>query len=56
MKEKMIFSQKLVNFLAKKGFRVIRTQPNKKMPWYDVYIFEDSEELSNAIEEYNNRK
>ena len=53
MKTFKIFSMKLARELGLRGFRYIATEPNRKAPWLNVYLFEDSEELQKAITEIN---
>lgn len=48
-KEFTIFSRWLAYELRKQGFRIIRTDINKNYPQYNVWVFEDSEDLQIAI-------
>ena len=50
MSEKLVFSRRIAAELRKQGFRLLRTIPNHNNPKYDVYIFEDTEELNGAWE------
>lgn len=34
------------------GFRILRVEPNKKNKNKDVYVFEQSDELTNCVFEY----
>ncbi len=43
---------RLCEFLLSKGFKYIRTEPNKFRPGYLVWIFPQSPELWLAINEY----
>lgn len=55
MKDYMIYSLRVANILARKGFKVKETRINIKFPQYLVYYFEDTPELRTAIEEINNK-
>lgn len=50
-KTKKIYSSKIAGVLCRKGFRVIRTEPNPKKPWLDVFVFQETEELNQAFDE-----
>ena len=47
-----VFTKKLANILCKQGFQIIRTELNNSKPWLYVYLFEDSDALRRAINEY----
>ena len=47
-----VFTKKLANILCRQGFQIVRTELNNSKPWLYVYLFEDSEELRQAIEKY----
>jgi hypothetical protein len=49
---KKIFTRKLAVYLRKLGFKIISTEVNFKHPKFDVYIFEDTPELTKAILNY----
>ena len=51
--KKKIFTKKLAIYLRKKGFRIVGTEVNYKYPQYDVYVFEDTPELNQAILSYS---
>lgn len=53
---KKIFTRKLAVLLRERGFKIIRTEVNFKMPRFDVYVFEDTPELTEAILDYNTNK
>lgn len=53
MMTKKIFTRKLAIYLREKGFRILKTEVNFKYPQYDVFVFEDTPELLDAILEYN---
>lgn len=48
---KKIFSKRLARELRFKGFVIVGTEPNKYKPQFDVYLFEDTEELHRALSE-----
>lgn len=48
-----VFSMKLARELGLRGFKLIATEPNRKIPWYNVYLFDDTPELRRAITEIN---
>lgn len=45
MSEKKVFSRKLALELGRRGFNIVRTEPNRYKPTLRVYIFEDTEDL-----------
>lgn len=49
--EKKIFNRRLALALRKRGFDIIKTEPNFYKPEFDVYIFNDSDELQSALTE-----
>lgn len=49
--EKKIFNRRLALALRKRGFEIIKTEPNFYKPEFDVYIFNDSAELQLALTE-----
>ena len=54
--EKKIFNRRLALALRKKGFDIVKTEPNFYKPEFDVYIFNDSEELQSALTEITQKK
>ena len=46
------YSAKLAGFLRKKGFKIVGTKVNLKKPQYDIFLFEETEELKKAVDEY----
>ena len=60
MKEKKyeyIKSLRLAGYLMMNGFRILRINHNLKVQGKDIYVFEQSEKLSDCIFEYiNNNK
>jgi len=55
MRTKKIFTKKLAIYLREQGFRIIDTEVNFKYPKFDVYVFEDTPELTEAILRYTNK-
>lgn len=51
VKLKRIFSSRIANELYHRGFYLIGTEPNKRHPQYDVFLFEETEELLKAYDE-----
>lgn len=54
--EKKIFNRRLALALRKKGFEIIKTEPNFYKPEFDVYIFKNSVELQSALTEITQKK
>lgn len=46
-----VFTLKLARKLCEQGFIVVGTQPNAQKPWLNVYLFDDTEELRQAVKE-----
>lgn len=46
------YSVKLANYLCKKGFYIKGSEPNYKKPQFDVFLFEDSQKLREAVDTY----
>lgn len=46
-----IYTKRVAYELRKRGFKFIRTEINKNFPQYLVYLFEDTEELREALRE-----
>jgi hypothetical protein len=55
-KFKYIFSLRLAGYLMMNGFRILRINHNLQRHDKDVYVFEDSEEICKAMEEYTKDK
>lgn len=55
MKEFNCYSAKLAGYLRKHGFKIVGKKVNLKKPQYDVFIFEDSEQLRAVVDKYCNR-
>jgi len=51
-KKCVIHTQKLMGFLTMKGFVLQSIEEDKRNPNMNVYIFNDSDEIQNAIQEY----
>lgn len=47
-----VFTVKLARILCDLGFIIIGTVPNVQKPWLNVYLFEDSQELREAVQKY----
>ncbi|EKY26575.1 DUF5659 domain-containing protein [Clostridium celatum] len=43
---------KMCRYLQEKGFEIIKIMPNKENPKWNVFAFEDSNELRQAMEQY----
>lgn len=48
---KNIYSKRVAYELRKRGFKILRTEPSKFKPEFDVYIFENSQEFKKALSE-----
>lgn len=44
-----VFTKKLAIKLREQGFKIVRTEVNSKKPQFDIYCFEDSKELRDAV-------
>lgn len=53
---KQIFSLRLAGYLMMNGFRIKRIHHNLKETDKDVYLFDDTPELENAMLEYKRLK
>lgn len=49
-----VFSKSIAIKLRKKGFKIIKTEPNYKKPEFDVYFFADTPEFRKAFNEITN--
>ena len=47
----LIFMPDIAAKLVRKGFPVVKTEPNKKNPQYLVYLFENTLEFQLALQE-----
>ena len=52
MRHYKIFSKVLANRLCSLGFKMIGTEINNQKPWLYVYLFEDTEKLRAAVQEF----
>jgi hypothetical protein len=52
----IVYSHKLMRHLGEKGFTPFATSPNIKFPTKVVFIYDNTEELIQAIEEYLSNK
>ena len=52
MRHYKIFSKILANRLCSLGFKMIGTEINNQKPWLYVYLFEDTERLRAAVQEF----
>ena len=48
---KRIYTKSVALELRKRGFKIIRTEPNENKPEFDVYVFEDNINFKNALTE-----
>lgn len=46
----------LCRYLQQKGFELIKVKMNKFYPKHNVFLFENTEELHQAISEYHNMR
>lgn len=53
--EKIIYTKKLALELRKQGFEIIRVGVNENFPQYNTYIFEDTQELREAISKISHK-
>ena len=44
-----VFTLKLARLLCEQGFIIVGTAPNAQKPWLNIYLFEDTEELRQAV-------
>ena len=50
-----VFSMSIAIKLRKKGFKIMKTEPQYKKPEFDVYFFEDTAEFRKALNEIVNK-
>ena len=55
-KYEYVKSLRLAGWLMFNGFRILRINHNLKVKGKDVYVFEQSEKLSNCIFDYINKR
>ena len=56
MNERIIYSKRLALVLRQQGFNLLRTGINENFPQFNTYIFEDNENLQDAINAYSESK
>ena len=56
VKEYIVYTKWLALALRKQGFKLLGTGINERFPQYDTYIFEETEELHNAIYDLTERR
>lgn len=44
-----VYTRRIALELRKRGFRIVKTEINENFPQYNVYLFEDSEELRKSF-------
>lgn len=49
-----VFTLKLARKLCEEGYRNVGTEPNAQKPWLNVYLFNDTPELRDAVERLKN--
>lgn len=52
----IIYNQKLAGFLMLKGFKLVGTEPNKDFKNMNVYKFNNTPKLRQAIDEFQRLK
>lgn len=50
--KKTIYTRKMALYLRNKGFKILRTIPDQNIPNFFNWVFEDTEELREAMTEY----
>ncbi len=53
MNTKTIYTKNMALFLRNKGFKILKTVPDANMPNFFNWIFEDTQELHEAMSEYS---
>ena len=51
----VIYTKRLARKLIEQGFECLGTEIDNKNPKYDVYLFEDTQEVRIAVKELTNR-
>lgn len=51
----IIRTLKLKNYLDSKGFKPEGSMPNKDIPKFLVWLYQDTEELREVVKEYSNK-
>jgi hypothetical protein len=52
---RVIYTRKMAYELRKLGFKIVGVEPDKKKPYFDNYIFEDSKELQEAMRQLSKK-
>ena len=55
-KTKRIYTKSVALELRKRGFKIIRTEPNENYPQFDTYIFQGGAALEKALTEITNSR
>lgn len=53
MNTKTIYTKNMALFLRNKGFKILKTVPDDNMPNFYNWVFEDTQELHEAMSEYS---
>lgn len=53
---KRIYTKSVALELRKRGFKIIRTEPNENKPEFDVYLFENTSEFKAALTDITNSR
>lgn len=53
---KRIYTKSVALELRKRGFKIIRTEPNENKPEFDVYVFEETENFKKALTDITNSR
>lgn len=48
----VVYTKRFASILCDHGFQLIGTRRDDKKPWLYVYLFQDTQELRQAIDEY----
>ena len=47
-----VFTLRLAKWLCDAGFRCVKTEPDKRKPWLNVFKFKNTPQLQAAIDEF----
>ena len=53
---KKIYTKSVALELRKRGFKIIRTEPNENKPEFDTYIFEETSDFKKALTDITNSR
>lgn len=53
---KRIYTKSVALELRRRGFKIIRTEPNENKPEFDVYIFKDTPRFKAALTDITNSR